>query len=54
MEKVERKKCQYPWSLFYIYEDEIPQGTTLSTPEDCAECDCADDCDTGWCLFGGH
>ena len=35
----ERKKCKYPMSKFYIYEDEVPKGTRVSTEKDCKECD---------------
>jgi len=35
----ERKRCSYPMSKFYIYEDEVPAGTRVSTPEDCENCD---------------
>ena len=34
-----RVKCSYPMSLFYTYEDEVPDGTKVSTPEDCEKCD---------------
>lgn len=33
-----RKKCDYPLSEFYIYEDEIPANTRISTDEDCEKC----------------
>ena len=35
----DRKKCDYPMSEFYIYEDEVPDGTRVSTCEDCITCD---------------
>ena len=47
----ERKRCSYPMSKFYIYEDEVPDGERVSTPEDCEKCD--DDCcqDEKYCLI---
>ncbi len=47
----ERKLCVFPMSLFYIYEDEIPAGTRVSTPEECESCD-ETDCDVKFCLIG--
>jgi len=35
----ERKRCKYPMSQFYIYEDEVPPNTRVSTCEDCITCD---------------
>jgi len=46
----ERKECIFPMSLFYIYEDEIPAGTRVSTPEECEVCD-ETDCDVKFCLI---
>ena len=37
-------------SAFYIYEDEIPKGERVSTPEDCEKCD-DEDCDVRHCLI---
>jgi hypothetical protein len=50
----ERKKCKYPMSEFYIYEDEVPPNTRVSTPEDCEKCDgMGEDCceDAKFCLI---
>lgn len=33
-----RVKCSYPMNLFYVYEDEVPPNTRVSTPEDCELC----------------
>lgn len=46
-----RIKCPYPYSDFYTYMDEIPQGTRVSVPEeDCAKCD-DEDCEEKYCLI---
>jgi len=45
-----RKKCSYPMSEFYIYEDEVEPYTRVSTPEECEECD-DEDCDSRFCLI---
>lgn len=37
--KWDRKRCTYPMSQFYIYEDEVPKDERLSTPEDCEKCE---------------
>ena len=34
-----RKRCKYPMSEFYIYEDEVPDNIRVSTIEDCIKCD---------------
>ena len=34
----ERKECTHPMSEFYIYEDEVPANTRVSTMEDCKDC----------------
>ena len=34
-----RKRCDYPMSEFYTYEDEVPANERVSTPEDCEGCD---------------
>ena len=34
-----RKKCKYPMSDYYTYEDEVPANTVVSTIEDCIICD---------------
>ena len=48
----DRKKCTYPMSKFYIYEDEVPADTRVSTPEDCEECDVDYNCeDAKHCLI---
>lgn len=47
-----RKQCEYPWSLFYIYEDEIPEGERVSTEKDCEECEDSETCDCKHCLIG--
>jgi hypothetical protein len=48
----ERKKCKYPMSQFYIYEDEVPDGTRVCTPEDCVGCDEMPGCeDVKHCLI---
>lgn len=44
-----RKRCDYPLSDFYNFEDEVPNGTRVSTLDDC--CDCADDCGECHCLI---
>jgi len=46
----ERKRCTYPMSEFYIYEDEVPANTRVSTTSDCESCDEAD-CDLRNCLI---
>ena len=39
-------------SEFYTYEDEIPEGTRVSTPEDCEKCEGMKGCeDSKHCLF---
>ena len=45
-----RELCKYPMSEFYIYEDEVPEGTRVSTPEECEKCD-DEDCDVKHCLI---
>lgn len=48
----DRKRCIYPMSEFYIYEDEVPKGTRVSTPEDCEDCDGMNGCeDSKHCLI---
>ena len=48
----ERKRCTYPMSLFYIYEDEVPRGVRVSTSEDCEDCEDMKDCeDSKHCLI---
>lgn len=42
-----KTRCSYPWSEFYTYMEDIPEGTRVSTPEDCKECTCPGDCDDG-------
>jgi len=44
-----RKQCSYPMSEFYIYEDEVPAGMRISTPEECESCD--EECDVKHCLI---
>ena len=39
------------WRLFYNYEDEIPAGTRLCTPEDCEQCEDPDCGDIRCCLI---
>jgi len=34
-----RQKCKYPMSEFYIFEDEVPDGYRISTPDDCIGCE---------------
>ena len=49
---VPRVRCDYPFSLFYIYKDEIPEGVRVSDPDkDCPECD-EEECDLRHCLIG--
>lgn len=49
-----RVKCSHPMSLFYNYEDEIPENTRVSTPKDCEECEGMPGCDeVGFCLIDG-
>jgi hypothetical protein len=33
-----RIKCKYPMSEFYVYEDEIPPNTRVSSNADCKGC----------------
>ena len=48
----ERKKCKFPMSKFYIYEDEVPKNERVSTVEDCIKCDYMASCgDTKHCLI---
>ena len=48
----EQKKCKYPMSQFYIYEDDVPEGTRVSTIKDCIECDDIEFCqDATHCLI---
>jgi hypothetical protein len=35
----------------YNFEDEVPENTKVSTPEDCESCD-ETDCDVRHCLTG--
>lgn len=48
-----RKRCDYPLSDFYNFEDEVPYGTRVSTTQDCAGCDTPNEfcLDTGHCLI---
>ncbi len=46
-----RKKCTFPMSKFYIYEDEVPANARVSTPEDCEKCGCSDCEDVMHCLL---
>ena len=47
----ERKKCKFPMSKFYIYEDEVPKNVRVTTVEDCIKCDDMASCgDTKHCL----
>ena len=48
-----RKKCSYPMSKFYIYKDEIPANTRVSTFKDCENCDGFEDndCSERHCLI---
>jgi len=50
----ERKRCSYPMSKFYIYEDEVPPNTRVSTPEDCEGCDGLEDGDGNNCCEDEH
>lgn len=34
-----RKRCLYPMSQFYTFEDEVPEHAKVSTPEDCENCE---------------
>jgi len=49
----ERKRCSYPMSDFYIYEDEVIAGERVSTIEDCKGCDIFENdcCDDKHCLI---
>ena len=49
----ERKKCLYPLSDFYNFEDEVPDDTRVSTTDDCENCDDPNEfcLDTGHCLI---
>lgn len=42
--------CSYPWSEFYLYMEDIPDGTRLSTIKDCETCE-DKDCDCKYCLI---
>ena len=48
-----RKRCLYPLSDFYNFEDEVPADTRVSTVADCAGCDSPNEycLDTGHCLI---
>jgi hypothetical protein len=46
----ERQKCKYPMSNFYNFEDEVPKGTRVSTPEECETCD-ETECSLKYCLI---
>ena len=46
-----RKKCDYPMSQYHTYEDEVPAGARVSTPEDCEGCNGYDGDD---CRHDGH
>ena len=53
MEYIMEKKripCKYPMSNFYNFEDEVPEGTRVSTPEECETCD-EKDCSLKFCLI---
>jgi hypothetical protein len=47
---MDRQKCKYPMSEFYIFEDEVPKGSRASTVEDCEACD-ETECDLRHCLI---
>ena len=40
-----RKKCAYPMSKFYNFEDEVPNNERVSTLEDCEKCEAMNGCD---------
>ena len=49
-----RKLCKFPMSQFYIYEDEVPEGSRVSTASDCIICDGMAECidaDTTHCII---
>ena len=46
----QRQRCKYPMSEFYNFEDEVPNGSKVSTVKDCEECECKD-CDLRHCLI---
>jgi len=48
-----RKLCKYPMSQFYIYEDQVPDGDRVCTPEDCEKC-MEENCDDKHCLISGE
>ncbi len=45
----ERKRCKYPMSQFYNFEDDVPAGARVSTHNDCEACE--EDCNLSHCLI---
>jgi hypothetical protein len=45
----ERKECTYPMSNFYTFEDEVPDGSRVSTTKDCEVC--KEKCENRHCLI---
>ena len=52
MNSKNRKRCTYPMSEFYNYEDEIPEGVRVSDPDSDCSCCTDEDCDERHCLIG--
>ena len=45
----DRKLCKYPMSIFYTYEDEVPENTRVCSMADCESCD--EQCEKRVCLI---
>lgn len=50
---VKRIPCPAPMNQFYNYMDEVPDGTRVSTPEDCEKCEDKNCFPVKHCLIGG-
>ena len=44
-----RIPCPFPINEFYNFEDEIPEGTRISTSKDCENC--CEECYDRYCLI---
>jgi hypothetical protein len=53
LEKMEKKaRCTWPLNQFYLYEEDVPKDTRISTPEDCEKCADKYSCGDGrYCLI---
>jgi hypothetical protein len=49
-----RVPCSFPMNKFYNFEDEIPEGVRLNTPEECEKCKDGDDAEIWRELCGGE